>query len=114
MTTTKYQKWYQTNRDREVARAAENKKKMKEANRAKLVEYFQTHPCVDCEEDDLIVLEFDHLSDKIDTVMRLVNSSYSWKRILSEIEKCEVVCANCHKRRTYKRCNSWRVNITPV
>ena len=64
--------------------------------------YFRDHPCVDCGETDPIVLEFDHLRDKkfgISTGIRNRN----WADVLDEIAKCEVVCANCHRRRTVRR-----------
>jgi hypothetical protein len=31
----------------------------------------------------------------------------SWDIIQEEINKCEVVCANCHKRRSAKRMGNW-------
>ena len=64
--------------------------------------YFRDHPCVDCGETDPVVLEFDHLRDKkfgIATGIRNRN----WQDVLDEIAKCDVVCANCHRRRTTKR-----------
>ena len=64
--------------------------------------YFRDHPCVDCGETDPIVLEFDHLGDKsfcIGTGFRDRN----WQSVLDEIAKCDVVCANCHRRRTARR-----------
>jgi L-lysine 2,3-aminomutase len=55
-----------------------------------------------------VVLQFDHIGDdKSATVSRLVTSAYSWTRILLEIAKCEVVCANCHARRTARRHGGW-------
>jgi hypothetical protein len=36
-------------------------------------------------------------------VSALVNGKYSWSKILEEIEKCDVRCANCHRRRTAKQ-----------
>lgn len=58
--------------------------------------------CVDCGEQDLIVLEFDHLRDKSNNVSTLMHSG-STQKLIAEIEKCEVVCANCHRRRTHRR-----------
>jgi hypothetical protein len=86
---------------------ARNRRQIRE-NQQRLCAYFLAHPCTDCGETDLAVLEFDHLRDKTANIGTLING-YMWKRILAEIEKCEVVCANCHRRRTYRRRPSWRV-----
>lgn len=67
-------------------------------------DYLKNHPCVDCGESDPIVLDFDHVrGEKLSDVSRLANlGSRLWK-IIKEIEKCEVRCANCHRRITHKR-----------
>jgi len=68
------------------------------------IKYLSTHPCVDCGETDFRVLDFDHVSDK-----KLANvSNMVWKpsplaTIKKEIAKCEVRCANDHRRVTYDR-----------
>ncbi len=68
-----------------------------------VLEYLLEHPCVDCGESDPIVLEFDHVrGEKVDAVGTLMRSTVSLKRIKAEIEKCEVRCANCHRRKTAK------------
>jgi hypothetical protein len=36
----------------------------------------------------------------------------SWQSILDEMAKCEVVCANCHRRRTARRRGSLRADLT--
>ena len=74
-------------------------------------EYLLTHPCVECSERDIIVLEFDHRTQttKRFDVMSATHG-HSWKTILAEIKKCDVVCANCHKRRTAKMLN-WAVRL---
>ena len=72
-----------------------------------------THPCVDCGETDPVVLEFDHLRDKRFAI-RLSAHGRNWQTILDEIEKCEVVCANCHRRRTARRRGALRAILTEV
>lgn len=67
-----------------------------------LIDYFAVHPCVDCGETDPIVLEFDHQRDKRFDVAGGITGR-SWEEVLEEIEKCEVVCGNCHRRRTAKQ-----------
>lgn len=70
--------------------------------------YLKEHPCVDCGESDLIVLDFDHVrGEKVSEVARMFHSLYSLKRIFEEIAKCDVVCSNCHRRRTARRGNGW-------
>lgn len=75
----------------------------------KLLVYLKDHPCVDCGEDDPIVLTFDHVRGrKSDSIARLASrSGASWSRIEREIKKCQVRCANCHARRTAKQFG-WR------
>lgn len=50
-------------------------------------------------------LEFDHLPgfDKLDGVANLVGRKIEWRTIEKEIEKCEVVCRNCHAIRHFNR-----------
>lgn len=79
-------------------------KRHRERNQEKLLEYLSFNHCIDCGETDPIVLEFDH-RDQIDkkfNVGKMVNGGhFSWEKIKTEIEKCDVRCANCHRRRTY-------------
>lgn len=80
-------------------------------NRDNIYKYLKTHPCVDCGEKDPIVLEFDHIDmfTKVANISTLSTGSYSWNTILIEIEKCEVRCANCHRRKTATQFNYYRV-----
>ena len=77
-----------------------------------LVEYFASHPCVDCGERDHVVLEFDHLCDKAFNVSYGIQNM-GWSAVLAEIEKCVVVCANCHRRRTAAQRGHRRLLFTP-
>ena len=67
--------------------------------------YFESHPCVDCGESDMVVLEFDHVrGNKYGEISRLRKNN-SIERLKEEIAKCEVRCANCHRRKTMLRLN---------
>jgi hypothetical protein len=102
---------YLANKDRYVAQATARKKALYLKHTRYLIEYFATHPCVDCGESDPVVLEFDHLGDKeFDIGHALPNRS--WQSILAKIEKCEVVCRNCHRRRESRRMGALRVLLT--
>jgi len=79
------------------------KARLRFENPERLNRFVQEHPCVDCGEPDPVVLEFDHLSDKEEDVSTLL--ARNWKLVLAEIAKCEVRCANCHRRVTAKRAN---------
>ncbi len=74
-------------------------------------EYLSAHPCLDCGETDILVLEFDHRvkSKKFRDVSRLIKSRGTFKKVVDEIAKCEVRCANCHRRKTAIESNSWRL-----
>ena len=78
----------------------ENKADLLKKAQKFVFEYLLEHSCVDCGETDPIVLEFDHVrGEKIATISYLV-SVCNIEKIREEIEKCEVRCANCHRRRT--------------
>lgn len=65
--------------------------------------------CQDCGEKDPIVLEFDHRDPSSKTRKKSVRTHnpihpcLNWERLLIEIAKCDVRCAKCHRRRTYKQ-----------
>ncbi len=81
-------------------------------NQRKVINYLFKHPCVDCGETDPLVLEFDHVRGiKKENLGRLLQATPSWKKIMEEIDKCEVRCANCHKRKTFNRNNSVRLQL---
>ena len=77
---------------------------MRRRVRAWLLDYLKLHPCVDCGETNPIVLEFDHTdrSEKHFNIGEAASRRMSLRRVQAEVEKCEVRCANCHRRKTYK------------
>lgn len=73
--------------------------------RQKLLEYLKEHPCVDCGESNPITLEFHHLKNKKYNIANIIKYVSSWDTVLKEIAKCDIVCSNCHKKRTAKQQN---------
>lgn len=97
-------RWYEKNKATHMANVAARKKKTVAENRGNTARYLSEHPCVDCGESDIRVLEFDHISDdKVANISKMVLDGLSWTTILKEIEKCEVRCKNDHARKTYER-----------
>ena len=100
--STYHRQHYLANKQRYIALAGQRKKALVEERTLYLVDFLREHPCVDCGETDPIVLEFDHLRDKKFSISAGIQGR-RWQDVLDEIAKCEVVCANCHRRRTAKR-----------
>lgn len=97
------------NRDRVVTLNEQRTMAIREPNRLFISLYLKQRSCVDCGEDNWLVLEFDHIKgDKYRNVSELMNS-HSVEKVVEEVLKCEVVCGNCHKLRTMNRIGSWRL-----
>lgn len=64
-------------------------------------------PCADCGVlYPPMVMDFDHRdpNTKVDGVANMIQGK-GWKLLIEEVKKCEVICANCHRIRTWKRLN---------
>jgi hypothetical protein len=72
--------------------------------------YLTKHPCVDCGEKDIVVLDFDHNEPAKKTLSIAVmrRRKFPWNKISIEISKCSVRCSNCHRRRTAKQFNWYK------
>ena len=69
--------------------------------------------CKDCGEMDPVVLEFDHRepSQKSFNISVMLRRTTTRTRMERELDKCDVVCANCHRRRTANMFGSWKLAI---
>jgi hypothetical protein len=80
-------------------------------NRRYVLDFLGEHPCVDCGENDVMVLDFDHVSGtKVNDVSRMIAYCFSIERLRTEIEKCVVRCSNCHRRKTARERNTYRAS----
>ena len=103
---------YKSNRLYYLRKAKNRNKVIRDRNRNYILKYLLVHRCVDCGESDPIVLEFDHLQDKKFNIAQL-KRDHSLNDLKTEIEKCQVRCSNCHKRKTAKEFG-WYKNILPL
>lgn len=93
--------WYERNKE-----LTKQRTKDKRSNNKKFVTEYKlaNSICTDCKISyPPHVLDFDHLRDKSFQIGGKGIKDYSIDKIKEEIAKCEIVCANCHRHRTYMR-----------
>jgi hypothetical protein len=90
--------YYDANSDAQIKRVAkQNKRYAEETSKLKEI------PCADCGKSyPYYVMDYDHLENKAGEIAVLRRQGKT-KKMLEEIAKCEVVCSNCHRERTYQR-----------
>ncbi|OGM11668.1 hypothetical protein A2V80_02715 [Candidatus Woesebacteria bacterium RBG_16_39_8b] len=95
--------YYRHNHDRQLAlKLAINRKNY--YLRRNIMIKIKSQPCKDCSNlYPYFVMDFDHRDrkSKVDSPARL--RSYSFKKFMDEIKKCDIVCSNCHRIRTFKK-----------
>jgi hypothetical protein len=102
-----FKRYYSESRARHRSRNnALKTQRVQEAQRL-VLEHLRDRSCADCEEHDPIVLEFDHVGEKRAEVSVLVRRGVRASALRLELDRCDVVCANCHRRRTALRAG-WR------
>lgn len=90
-----------------------DKQKLKEylrgyhEKRMKFIQEAKSKPCADCKiEYPYYVMDFDHIRDKKEFTISYKKCNRSIESLRKEIEKCDVVCSNCHRIRTFERQNN--------
>ena len=95
-------KHYLINKEKYSQRSREYKQK----NIDYVRELKESTPCHDCgKKYPYAVMDFHHLNsdDKEFEINHMLRNTYSMKKILVEMEKCIILCANCHRIRTYRK-----------
>jgi 5-methylcytosine-specific restriction endonuclease McrA len=102
-----YHEHYQRYGDLYRQRAKARREKVRAELQTNLLQYLSDKRCVKCGENDPVVLEFDHLlpAEKSFGIARAISNGMKWPMILGEIKKCQILCANCHKRKTAQEFN---------
>ena len=95
---------YANNTDRRKAINRVSASNAREEGREYVYQYLLENPCVDCGENNPLVLTFDHVTgDKKLGISEMVGRGWSIETIKAEVRKCDVVCFNCHMRRERRR-----------
>lgn len=95
-------KEYQRNYHKTVK--SKRRKEIREENLKKVRSLKEQSPCADCKVSyPHYVMDFDHLRDKVESVGSMLSSTNGWETIKLEIAKCELLCSNCHRKRTWLR-----------
>lgn len=98
--------YYQRNK----AGVWKSREKYRGGVRQRLRDIKDSTPCADCNiQYPYYVMDFDHRENKSFNISVGANL-YGLEKILAEVAKCDVVCANCHRERTQKQ-NSF--NLRP-
>jgi hypothetical protein len=96
------------------AEAKERQRRYSEKRRTSkrtLVDEIKDVPCMDCgQRFPPYCMDFDHRDPamKVTEVASLTTSGHSVQTVLDEIAKCDIVCANCHRKRTFNRRNGYQ------
>ena len=95
--------WYPKNREKHIGYVDRIKKKISDF----ILDYKQNNKCTDCGfmgKEYPEVLEFDQIgNNKEFNISTFYQQTSNMDKVKKEIEKCELVCANCHRIRTFKR-----------
>jgi hypothetical protein len=107
--------YYAKTRDRRAARKRITLPALRNRNREYVWQVLrESGGCQDCGITDILVLEFDHRdpATKTKNIAQMIYEGYSIDNIAAEIALCDVVCANCHRRRTARQMG-WRKGAEP-
>lgn len=99
---------YRRNLGYYIQKALRRNREVYEQQKLLLLAYLADHPCVDCGEAEVVCLEFDHVrGEKRGNIAKMLGD-YPWATIEAEIAKCDVRCANCHRRKTARQRGYYR------
>ena len=79
--------------------------------RAYVFNYLKKHPCIECGETDVLMLEFDHRHSKRFDISNGLLKKVPMHLLKAEIKKCDVRCSNHHSKKTHEEKNSWRYQM---
>lgn len=65
-------------------------------------EYKEANPCMDCNRKfPAVCMDFDHRPGEVKRFTVSAGTSKAWPALIAEVQKCDLVCSNCHRLRTW-------------
>jgi len=97
--------YYNANREVNAEKQRVSKRARMDAIRTDIRKLKEDNPCMDCGvKYPYYVMDFDHVNGKKTThISEMIQQGMARWKIFSEVTKCELVCANCHRERTHSR-----------
>ncbi len=100
-------KTYQINKGKFIKKDRERK-----YSGTEFIRKLKDAPCTDCGiKYPYYVMHFDHRDPKLKRRSLAVMSTYSKETIMTEVAKCDLVCANCHAKRTYEGVQAGKIKM---
>jgi len=89
-------KYYLANKEEHKKNVNLNRTEYRKRNSKYIYEYKKKCGCKYCDEKEPVALDFHHLRDKKFLVGQM--TQHSLEKLKEEIDKCEVICSNCHRK----------------
>lgn len=92
--------WYKRNKEKEYKRIKKRRQEIKDWIR----KYKETLSCEICNENHPATIDFHHHNpkEKDFNISEAERKGMSKKKILEEINKCQILCSNCHRKLHWK------------
>ena len=94
---------YRENRKHHLEQAAIRRTRRRKEIKQWIAEFKSGKSCARCPEADPVCLDFHHRRNKTVEIASVHRLGWSRKRLMKEIAKCEILCANCHRKEHAKR-----------
>lgn len=106
-------KWYQDNKQQHSENVRKNTKRRRQELSLYVFNYKLAHPCLKCKETDPCCLQFHHkeAKEKDLEISIAIRNGWSNERLQKEIDKCIILCANCHAK---EHCSQRLKNKSPL
>jgi hypothetical protein len=103
--TLAVQRYYERNRGGRRYKAILEQTRRRRQQRREILDSLKAEPCADCGQSfPTCCMDFDHVRGvKKAAISSMLCGAADWERLCEELDKCDMVCSNCHRIRTARR-----------